>query len=43
MVSSVGYTVVEAEVDIRSMRSPGETALEEDAIDERFLPELVEL
>jgi hypothetical protein len=40
MASSVGYTVVDAEVDIRSMRSPDETALEEDAIEERLLPEL---
>ena len=40
MASSVGYTVVEAEVDMRSMSSPDETALEEDAIDERLLPEL---
>jgi hypothetical protein len=40
MASSVGYTVEEAEVDMRSVRSPDETALDEDAIEERLLPEL---
>ena len=40
IASSVGYTVVDAEVEMRSMRSPDETALDEDAIEERLLPEL---
>jgi len=40
MVSSVGYTVVDAEVETRSMRSPDVTALDEDAIEERPLPGL---
>ena len=40
MASSVGYTVEEAEVKTRSTRSPDETALDVDAIEERPLPEL---
>ena len=40
IASSEGYTVVDAEVEMRSMRSPDETALDEDAIEERLLPEL---
>ena len=40
MASSVGYTVVDAEVETRSTRSPDETALDEDAMEERPLPEL---
>jgi len=42
MASSVGYMVVDAEVETRSTRSPDETALDEDAIGERPLPELQE-
>jgi hypothetical protein len=40
MASSVVYTVVDAEVETRSARSPDETALDEDAIEERPLPVL---
>lgn len=40
IASSEGYTVVDAEVEMRSMRSPDETALDKDAIEERLLPEL---
>ena len=40
IASSEGYTVVDAEVETRSARSPDETALDGDAIGERPLPEL---
>ena len=40
MASSVGYMVVDAEVETRSTRSPDETALDGDAIGERPLPEV---
>ena len=38
MASSVGYTVLDAEVETRSTRSPDETALDEDAIESDGCP-----